>query len=51
MNWRLIKAVEAIGGGELLNIMSRGVIPDVIVVHEEEREVKPNVLEVEMQFD
>ena len=45
------KAVEAIGGGELLNIMSGGVIPDVIVVHEEETEVKPNVLEVEMQFD
>ena len=45
------KAVEAIGGGELLNIMSGGVIPDAIVVHEEETEVKPNVLEVEMQFD
>ena len=45
------KAVEVIGGGELLNIMSRGVIPDSSVVTEEETEVKPEVLEVEMQFD
>ena len=45
------ETVEAIGGGEPLNIMSLGVIPDVIVVHEEETEVKPDVLEVEMEFN
>ena len=45
------KAVEAIGGGELLNIMAGGVIPDAIVVEEEEKDVKPNILEVEMEFD
>ena len=45
------KAVEAIGAGELLNIMARGVIPDAIVVEEEEKDVKPDVLDIEMQFD
>ena len=45
------KAVEAIGGGELLNIMAGGVIPDAIVVPEEEPEVKPDILEVEMEFN
>ena len=45
------KAVEAIGGSELLNIMARGVIPDVIVVPDEEAEVKPEVLKVEMEFN
>ena len=45
------KAVEAIGGGELLNIMAGGIIPDAIVVPEEEPEVKPDILEVEMEFN
>ena len=31
--------------------MARGVIPDAIVVDDEEKEVKPDVLEVDMQFD
>ena len=45
------KAVEAIGGSELLNVMAGGVIPDVIVVPEEEAEVKPDILEVEVEFN
>ena len=45
------KAVEAIGGGELLNIIAGGVIPDAIVVPEEEPEAKPDILEVEMEFN
>ena len=31
--------------------MAGGVIPDVIVVPEEEPEVKPDILEVEMEFN
>ena len=45
------KAVEAIGGGELLNIMAGGVIPDAIAVDDTEREQKPNVIDVEMHFE
>ena len=47
MNWRL----KGSGGGELFNIMAGGVIPDAIVVPEEEPEAKPDILEVEMEFN
>ena len=51
------KAVRSIEGEELLNIMAGGIIPDASQVVgagevvEGAGEVKPNVIDVEMQFD